>query len=83
MALKLIDRAIQVYGGAGVTDDFPLASAYAHLRTLRLADGPGSAQTFHRALGVAAPCTCLRQVHGGRYGGRDRVAGNRIGARIV
>ncbi|HNP56902.1 MAG TPA: acyl-CoA dehydrogenase family protein [Gordonia sp. (in: high G+C Gram-positive bacteria)] len=40
MALKLIDRAIQVYGGAGVTDDFPLASAYAHLRTLRLADGP-------------------------------------------
>ncbi|QKT08360.1 acyl-CoA dehydrogenase family protein [Gordonia sp. X0973] len=40
MALKLLDRAIQVHGGAGVTDDFPLASAYAHLRTLRLADGP-------------------------------------------
>jgi acyl-CoA dehydrogenase len=40
MALRIIDRAIQVYGGAGVTDDFPLASAYAHLRTLRLADGP-------------------------------------------
>jgi acyl-CoA dehydrogenase len=29
-----------VHGGAGVTDDFPLAMAYAHLRTLRLADGP-------------------------------------------
>jgi acyl-CoA dehydrogenase len=40
VALKLIDRAIQVYGGAGVSDDFPLATMYAHLRTLRLADGP-------------------------------------------
>ncbi|WP_027503582.1 acyl-CoA dehydrogenase family protein [Rhodococcus sp. UNC363MFTsu5.1] len=40
MALKIVDRAIQVHGGAGVTDDFPLAMAYAHLRTLRLADGP-------------------------------------------
>jgi acyl-CoA dehydrogenase len=40
MALRIIDRAIQVHGGAGVPDDFPLASAYAHLRTLRLADGP-------------------------------------------
>ena len=35
-----IDRAIQVHGGAGVCDDFPLAMMYAHLRTLRLADGP-------------------------------------------
>jgi acyl-CoA dehydrogenase len=40
IALKIVDRAIQVHGGAGVTDDFPLAMAYAHLRTLRLADGP-------------------------------------------
>jgi len=40
MALRIVDRAIQVHGGGGVTDDFPLASAYAHLRTLRLADGP-------------------------------------------
>lgn len=40
MALKIVDRAIQVHGAAGVTDDFPLAKAYAHLRTLRLADGP-------------------------------------------
>ncbi|GAA1511914.1 acyl-CoA dehydrogenase family protein [Brevibacterium permense] len=40
MALKIIDRAIQVHGGGGVTDDFPLASFYAHQRTLRLADGP-------------------------------------------
>jgi acyl-CoA dehydrogenase len=40
VALKVIDRAIQVFGGAGVSDDFPLATMYAHLRTLRLADGP-------------------------------------------
>jgi acyl-CoA dehydrogenase len=40
VALKVIDRAIQVHGGAGVSDDFPLARMYAHLRTLRLADGP-------------------------------------------
>ncbi|MEV0335931.1 acyl-CoA dehydrogenase family protein [Nocardia sp. NPDC050717] len=40
IALKIVDRAIQVHGGAGVTDDFPLAAAWAHLRTLRLADGP-------------------------------------------
>src|SRR3712207_2911457 len=40
MALKIIDRAIQVHGGGGVSDDFPLAWSYAHMRTLRLADGP-------------------------------------------
>jgi acyl-CoA dehydrogenase len=40
VALKVIDRAIQVHGGAGISDDFPLAWMYAHLRTLRLADGP-------------------------------------------
>ncbi|MFF1946348.1 acyl-CoA dehydrogenase family protein [Rhodococcus qingshengii] len=40
IALEIVDRAIQVHGAAGVTEDFPLAAAYAHLRTLRLADGP-------------------------------------------
>jgi acyl-CoA dehydrogenase len=40
VALKVIDRAIQAHGGGGVSDDFPLAWMYAHLRTLRLADGP-------------------------------------------
>ena len=40
VALKIVDRAIQVHGGGGVTDDFPLALSWAHLRTLRLADGP-------------------------------------------
>jgi acyl-CoA dehydrogenase len=40
MALRIIDDAIQAHGGGGVSDDFGLASAYAHQRTLRLADGP-------------------------------------------
>ncbi|MEV0540509.1 acyl-CoA dehydrogenase family protein [Nocardia salmonicida] len=40
IALKVVDRAIQVHGAGGVTDDFPLAAAWAHLRTLRVADGP-------------------------------------------
>jgi acyl-CoA dehydrogenase len=40
MALKVIDRAIQVHGGGGVSDDFPLAYFYAAQRTMRLADGP-------------------------------------------
>jgi acyl-CoA dehydrogenase len=40
MALKIIDQAIQAFGGGGVSDDAGLAKAYAHIRTLRLADGP-------------------------------------------
>lgn len=40
MALKIIDDAIQAFGGAGVTSDPGLARAYAGQRTLRLADGP-------------------------------------------
>jgi acyl-CoA dehydrogenase len=40
VALRVIDRAIQAHGAAGVSDDFPLAAAWAHARTIRLADGP-------------------------------------------
>ncbi len=40
MALKIIDRAIQVHGAMGVTQFTPLASMYASMRTLRIADGP-------------------------------------------
>jgi acyl-CoA dehydrogenase len=40
MAIKIIDRAIQVHGAAGVTQFYPLAHMYAHMRTLRIADGP-------------------------------------------
>jgi acyl-CoA dehydrogenase len=40
VALKVLDRAIQVHGAGGLSEDWPLAMMYAHLRTLRLADGP-------------------------------------------
>ncbi|XP_029556468.1 acyl-CoA dehydrogenase family member 11-like [Salmo trutta] len=40
MVCKVVDTAIQVYGGAGVSGDFPLAQMYAYARTLRIADGP-------------------------------------------
>ncbi len=40
MALRVIDRAIQAHGGAGVSGDFPLAAAWTWARALRLADGP-------------------------------------------
>ncbi|HET9458777.1 MAG TPA: acyl-CoA dehydrogenase family protein [Sphingomicrobium sp.] len=40
MALKIIDDAVQAFGGAGVSQDTPLAMSWAHIRTLRLADGP-------------------------------------------
>jgi acyl-CoA dehydrogenase len=49
MALRVIDRAIQVHGGAGVCQDFPLAKMYAMQRTLRLADGPD--EVHRRTLG--------------------------------
>jgi acyl-CoA dehydrogenase len=40
VALNVLDRAIQVHGGAGVSDDVPLARMWAGMRTLRIADGP-------------------------------------------
>jgi acyl-CoA dehydrogenase len=40
MALRVIDRAVQIHGGAGVCGDFGLAAAWAGARTLRFADGP-------------------------------------------
>jgi acyl-CoA dehydrogenase len=46
MAAQIIDWAIQAHGAAGVSDDFPLAAAYAGARSLRLADGPDE---VHRA----------------------------------
>jgi acyl-CoA dehydrogenase len=55
VALKVLDRAIQVHGGAGVSDDFSLAWAYAHLRTLRLADGPDEVHKLSIARRELAP----------------------------
>ncbi len=55
IALKVVDRAIQVHGGGGVSDDHTLAWAYAHLRTLRLADGPDEVQKMSIARRELAP----------------------------
>jgi acyl-CoA dehydrogenase len=46
MALRVLDRAVQVHGGGGVSGDFDLAAAWAGARTLRFADGPDE---VHRA----------------------------------
>jgi acyl-CoA dehydrogenase len=55
VALKVLDRAIQVHGGGGVSGDFSLATAYAHLRTLRLADGPDEVHKLSIARRELAP----------------------------
>jgi acyl-CoA dehydrogenase len=47
VAQTIIDQAIQIYGGAGVSPDFPLADMFGYIRSLRLADGPDE---VHRAL---------------------------------
>ena len=44
---KIIDNAIQMHGGAGLSNDFPLAAMYAYNRVMRLADGPDE---VHRGL---------------------------------
>ncbi len=47
VALRVLDQAMQMHGGAGLSDDFPLAAMYAAARVLRLADGPDE---VHRGL---------------------------------
>jgi len=72
MALKIIDDAIQAHGGGGVSEDYGLASAYAHQRTLRLADGPDEVHArsiahmeFAKHAPVAGPsANALRGAHG-------------------
>src|SRR3546814_14950080 len=51
MALKVLDDAIQAHGGGGVSDDFGLTRAWAHERTLRLADGPDEVRSEERRVG--------------------------------
>ena len=51
MALQILDDAIQAHGGGGVSDDFPLAAAWAGVRTLRFADGPD--EVHNRAIARA------------------------------
>ena len=55
MAVSILDKAIQLHGGAGVSGDFPLARAYAALRTLRLADGPDEVHVMSVARTELAP----------------------------
>jgi acyl-CoA dehydrogenase len=50
--LRVVDRAIQAFGAAGVSDDVPLAQLYAAGRTLRLADGPD--EVHRRAIARSA-----------------------------
>ncbi len=66
VALRVIDRAIQVHGGGGVSDDFPLAWMYAHLRTLRLADGPDGVLA-KKLVGVGAAVVVVLGVLIGLY----------------
>ncbi len=54
MACRVLDRAIQIHGGAGVSQDFFLARAYAHARTLRLADGPDEVHMMQLGRNLAA-----------------------------
>lgn len=61
MALRIIDDAIQAWGGAGVSEDAGLASMYAGQRTLRLADGPD--EVHNRA---------IARIEFGKYGGVPR-----------
>lgn len=63
MALKVIDDAIQAHGGAGVSEDFGLARAYAGIRTLRLADGPD--EVHNRA---------IARLEFGKHGNREAVS---------
>jgi acyl-CoA dehydrogenase len=67
MALRVLDRAIQAHGGAGVSSDFFLAEAWAHARTLRLADGP---EEVHRE--AIAKLELRRHHRGGSHEGSAR-----------
>jgi len=54
MACRVIDRAIQIHGAAGVTADLPLAYAYNYARTVRLADGPDEVHMMQLGRDLAA-----------------------------
>jgi acyl-CoA dehydrogenase len=66
MALSIIDDAIQAHGGGGVSEDFGLAQAWAHQRTLRLADGPDEVH-----------CRSIARTEFGKHGGKEAIAAAR------
>ncbi len=68
MALQIIDDAIQAHGGGGVSEDYGLAQAYAHQRTLRLADGPDEVH-----------CRSIARAEFGKHGGREAMAAAKAG----
>ena len=66
MACQVIDWAMQVHGGGGVSDDFGLANAYAHQRTLRFADGPDEVHRNAIAKQEIAEQTTIEEALGSR-----------------
>jgi len=69
MALQVLDDAMQAHGGAGVSEDFGLARAYAGIRTLRFADGPD--EVHNRA---------IAREEFGKHGGREAIAAAKAAA---
>eukprot|EP00730_Choanoeca_flexa_P015806 TRINITY_DN7339_c0_g1_i2.p1 TRINITY_DN7339_c0_g1~~TRINITY_DN7339_c0_g1_i2.p1 ORF type:complete len:780 (+),score=197.70 TRINITY_DN7339_c0_g1_i2:336-2342(+) len=67
MAQDVVDKAIQVHGGAGVSGDFPLAYMFAGARALRLADGPDEVHL------VSIAASELKRVAKAKFGGSDRM----------
>ncbi|KAJ3213616.1 hypothetical protein HDU67_002667 [Dinochytrium kinnereticum] len=63
MCLRVIDRAIQAHGAAGVCQDFPLAYLYASMRTLRIADGPDEVHNMQIAKNELRKADAVRQHH--------------------
>ena len=72
MACDVIDLAIQLHGGGGMSEDFPLAAAYAGARSLRLADGPDEVHLGRRR---PSPAASVRRARGHRRGRRGRPPG--------
>ena len=68
MACDVIDLAIQLHGGGGMSEDFPLAAAYAGARSLRLADGPDEVHLGVVARHLLRPYAAARGRRGGRTG---------------
>jgi acyl-CoA dehydrogenase len=63
VTLNVLDRAIQAHGGAGVSQDFPLANMYAFMRTLRIADGPDEVHRRQVARNEFKRVPALRQLY--------------------
>jgi alkylation response protein AidB-like acyl-CoA dehydrogenase len=66
---RVVDDAMQLHGGAGMSDDTPLAGFFAQARSLRIADGPDE---VHK--GLIARIELARRGHGGRGGGSERAS---------